>query len=150
MVLELDPSTRALTALDVGTVCLNAAAVAATADALYVSCTGKVTYDTNYVATAVEKASVVKLSKNASGALEQVASWSVACPASGACPSPGRLAVSSGKVFVADQAAGRVFVLSAADLSEVAGFTVGAPLQACPAPDGTTTFYSNVGDVLAP
>jgi hypothetical protein len=150
IVLELDPETRTLSTLDLGAVCLNAAGLTATADALYVSCTGKVTYDTNYVATAVEKASVVKLGKNASGALEQLAAWSVACPTSGACPSPGRLAVSGGKVFVADQAAGRVFVLSASDLTEVAGFTAGAPLQACPAPDGTTTFYSNVGDVLAP
>ncbi|MEN9796374.1 MAG: hypothetical protein RL653_70 [Pseudomonadota bacterium] len=150
MVLELDPETKGLSAVDLGAVCLNAAGLTATADALYVSCTGKVTYDTNYVATAVEKASVVKLGKGATGALEQLASWSVACPAGGACPSPGRLAVSGGRVFVADQAAGRVFVLSASDLSEVAGFTAGTPLQACPAPDGTTTFYSNVGDVLAP
>lgn len=151
MVLELDPATRALSSVDLGTVCLNAAAVAATEDALYVSCTGKVTYDTTtYVANAVEKASVVKLTKGTSGALEQKATWTVGCPASGACPLLGRLAVSGGKVFVADQAAGRLFVLSAADLSEVAGFTAGTPLQACPAPDGTTTFSSNVGDVLAP
>jgi len=57
--------------------------------------------------------------------------------------------VAGGRVFVADQAAGRLFVLAEADLAEQSGFSTGGPVQACPAPDATH-FYSNVGDLLAP
>jgi hypothetical protein len=149
LVLELDPQTRALATVDLGAVCLNAASVVSTADALYVGCTGKVTYDTDYVATGVEKAAVVKLVKDAGGAVVQQAAWTATCPPGGACPAVGRLAVSGGKVFVADQAAGRVFVLAEADLAELSGFSTGGPVQACPAPDAANP-YSNVGDLLAP
>ncbi|MBM4379157.1 MAG: hypothetical protein FJ086_07610 [Deltaproteobacteria bacterium] len=152
MVVELDPQTRALAAVDLGAVCLNATSVVAAGDALYVACTGKVTYaPPTYAATAVEKAGVVKLGRGASGALERLAAWSVACPANGGdCPVVGRLAVTGGRVFVTDQAVGRLFVLSAADLSELSGFSTGGPVQACPAPDGVSTFSSYIGDVLAP
>ena len=149
LVLELDPQARALATVDLGAVCLNAASVVATAEALYVGCTGKVTYDNDYVATGVEKAAVVKLVKDASGAVVQQAVWTASCPQGGACPAVGKLAVSGGKVFVADQAAGRVFVLAEADLAELAGFATGGPVQACPVPDATNP-YSNVGDLLAP
>ena len=149
MLLELDPTSRALSTVDLGAVCLNAASVVATAEALFVGCTGKVTYDDDYVVTAVEKASVVKLVKDSAGALVQQAAWTASCPQGGACPALGRLAASGGKVFVADQAAGRVFVLAEANLAELSGFGTGGPVQACPAPDATHP-YSNVGDVLAP
>ena len=84
---------------------------------------------------------------------QKVAAWAAACPDAGACPAilPGRFAFAQGRVFLADQNAGRMFVLEVTDggLTERRWYagTAGAPVEVC-APD-VTTGVANVADVVA-
>ncbi|MBX7097976.1 MAG: hypothetical protein K1X89_09700 [Myxococcaceae bacterium] len=147
---RVDPATRAVTVVDLGAdACLNPVWLASTGDGLVVSCSGAARYDSNFALLGVEAAGVVTLDS----ALVRRSTWAARCPVADAgCapPLPGRLAVQGGKVWVADQNAGRLFVLDVDGgvLTERRGLSGGAgPVQACAV--DSVTGIANVGDVLA-
>jgi hypothetical protein len=149
MLARIEPSTRAVTGIDLGWQnCLNPQWVASDGHDLAVSCGGAAQYDSNYALLGSEHAGVVLVSRDL-----PAAAWTAACPDAGTCAPilPGRFAFSQGRVFLADQNAGRLFVLEVTDggLTERLGYagTTGSALEVC-APD-LTTGVANVADVLA-
>ncbi|MGQ0504131.1 MAG: MXAN_6577-like cysteine-rich protein [Myxococcaceae bacterium] len=115
--------------------CLNPGWLATSADGttLYVSCGGRVTRDSDFNALSSESAGIVALAANDSVR----ASWSAACPTGVngcAIPNPGRFARQGNRLFVADQTAGRVWILedNGASLVERRGYADGGtPVTAC-------------------
>ncbi|MFL5319880.1 MAG: MXAN_6577-like cysteine-rich protein [Myxococcaceae bacterium] len=148
---EIDPANDSLGEIDLTANCLNPVMLATSGDELYVSCGGKVTYSPTFVAESIEGHGVVLLKKNAtSGKVEVVSQWKPICPSGTSCPipQPGRLSAANHRVVVADQYGGTAYVLTS-DGTTLRDLPNVSPLQACPAPDGTTIFYSNVSYVLA-
>jgi len=155
---RIDPDAGAVDkVIDLGaSQCLNPQWVAPLGSSLVVSCGGKVTYNlTTYAVESVEAAGVVVVDATDTPS----AAWASGCPADAGladggttCPPflPGRFAVRDGRVYLADQNAGRLAVLELTDggLVERRGPTAAAgPIQAC-TPD-MTTGIANVSDVLS-
>ncbi|MCA2977372.1 MAG: hypothetical protein INH41_12575 [Myxococcaceae bacterium] len=150
---RVDPSTRAVQAIDLGAdACLNPQWVARFGDGLAVSCGGRAAYTgPNFVLTAVERAGVVVLDAQD----RRVATWSPTpptCPDAGACPLflPGRFGVKDARLFLADQNAGRLTVLELSDagLVERRGPARNDALAVCP--PNPTSGVANVSDVYVP
>jgi hypothetical protein len=145
---KINPGTRQVSTVALGTGCLNAGWLAPVGNRLLVSCAGQATYDSNFNLVAVEKTGLVLLDEQDA----VVATYPLACPAgSGAdCPLPsaGRFSVVGNRAYLADNNAGRVFVVevSGDQLIERRGLGTGAqpPILACPAQG-----FSLVGDILA-
>jgi hypothetical protein len=145
---KINPSTRQVTAIHLGTGCLNAGWAAPVGDKLLVSCSGQATYDSNFNLLAVEKTGLVLLDEQDAVA----ATYTLACPAGSvsACPLPsaGRFSVAGNRAYLGDNNAGRVFVIevSGNQLIERRGLGTGAQpaILACPAQG-----FSLVGDVVA-
>jgi hypothetical protein len=145
---KIHPATGQVSTILLGNGCLNAGWVAPVGNRLLVSCAGQATYDANFNLLAVEKTGLVLLDEQDA----VVATYTLACPeASGtACslPSAGRFSVVGNRAYVADNNAGRVFVVevSGNQLLERRGLGAGSqpPILACPAQG-----FSLVGDILA-
>lgn len=145
---KINPTTRQVSIVALGAGCLNAGWLAPVGNRLLVSCAGQATYDSNFNLVAVEKTGLVLLDEQDA----VVATYSLACPsgsgASCALPSAGRFSVVGSRAYVADNNAGRVFVVevSGNQLIERRGLGTGAqpPILACPAQG-----FSLVGDILA-
>lgn len=146
---EIDPANDSIDEVDLGTACLNALGLASTTDALFVSCGGEVSYDQNYVATAVKANGVAMLQRTSPTGPLAVASMWTPCGTNTSCPImlPGRLGAANGRVIVTDQGNGQVRLLVVQNGQLVEQPNV-SPLQAC-APTDANHFYSNVSDVLA-
>jgi hypothetical protein len=149
---KIDPTTRAVTVIDLGAdACLNPQWVATMGDALVVSCGGRANYTgQDFVLTSVSQAGVVVLDATD----RRVATWAPAAPScgdAGVCPLflPGRFAVKGSSVFLGDQNAGRLVVLDFADggLVERRGPARNDGLAVCPV---NASGIANVADVLAP
>ena len=149
---KIDPVSESVTAINLGAdVCLNAFWLSAADDALYVSCAGKIIYGPGYQPLAVDKSGVVVLNERE----ERVSTWNVACaPGSAGCipPSVGRFAIFNHRLYLGDQAGGRVFVVESLgdhQLIERRGHNPvngGPPLLVCPRDAG---MLSLVIDVIA-
>ncbi len=145
---KINPTTRQVSTVALGTGCLNAGWAAPAGDKLLVSCAGKATYDSNFNLVAVEKTGLVLLDEQDA----VVATYTLACPegSGSACPLPsaGRFSVVGNRAYLGDNNAGRVFVIevSGNQLIERRGLGAGAQpaILACPAQG-----FSLVGDVFA-
>jgi hypothetical protein len=154
MLARIDPATGSVDAIDLGAdVCLNAFWVAASGNALYVSCSGKATYagPPNFELLAIEKSGVVALNQQG----ERISAWNVACaPGGTGCipPSVQRFAIFNHRLYLGDQAGGRVFVVESdgGTLVERRGHNAvaggGPPIAACVREGGR---LSLVIDVIA-
>ena len=141
---RVDPSTRAVDPVPLGDGCLNPFWVAPVGERLLVSCGGAATYDRDFNLIDVRGTGLVLL-----GADDEVLAWhELRCAQEDSCPLPsaGRFTVVGSRAYVADNNAGRVFVL------EVVGDTLverrgpaSQSLLVCP----RTTGPSLVGDVVA-
>jgi len=150
MLARIDPVQGSVDAVYLGAdFCLNAFWLAASDDALYVSCSGKATYTfPSYELLAVEKSGVVVLNQRE----ERISAWNVACGPGGAgCvpPSVGRFAVFNHRLYLGDQAGGRVFVVESdgGNLVERRGYNPvdgGAPISACPQDRGMPSLVIDV------
>lgn len=143
MLARIDPTTKAVTAIDLGgDVCRNPQWAAEVGTGLVVSCTGVPRYAgqlTGLLGTS--QSGLVLLDAND----QRVAHWSPsACDVDAGCAPilPGRLAVTQHRVFLADQYGGRVLAFDIAD----GGFTEERVIQACTV--SSITGVANVGDLL--
>ena len=146
MLAKIDPATEQVTGVPLGDGCVNAIFAEASAAGVLVGCAGN--SDFNQFPVRTTQTGVVLVSQG-----QAVASWAAACPSGSttcADPSIARVHAFGSKVYAGDQAAGRLFVLDAADggLTERRGYAAGgAPIDLCPiGPFG----YSNVADLLTP
>jgi len=151
MLARIDPATGSVDGVDLGAdVCLNAFWVAASGDALYVSCSGKATYSfPSFDLIAVEKSGVVALNQRE----ERISAWNVACaPGGTGCipPSVQRFAIFNHRLYLGDQAGGRVFVVESdgGTLVERRGHNPmaggGPPIAACVREGGRLSLVSDV------
>lgn len=144
----INPTTLALTSIDLGTQCLNPVAISSHQGRLFISCGGAAVYDSNFALVGTSSSGVLALDP----VTMRRAMWSPQCPpgGDGGCMGilPSRLAVRDGRLYLGDQNGGRIFVadlLADGGISERRGYANGAPIQAC----GIGPFgYSNVADVL--
>jgi hypothetical protein len=149
MLARIDPTRGAVDAVYIGEdVCLNTFWLAASDEALYVSCSGKATYGPSFELISVEKSGVAVLNRGE----ERVSAWNVACPpelASCVPPSVGRFAVFNNRLLLGDQAGGRVFVVESDGgyLVERRGHNPvdgGPPILACPRASGMPSLVIDV------
>lgn len=146
---RVDPTSLAVTTIDLGAGrCLNPQWLASDGTHLVVSCGGQASYDSNYQLLGTTASGLVLLENDA-----VVASWAPGCAGgdAGCAPVlPGRFALDQGRVYLADQNAGRVFVFDVTDagFGERRGYAgdAGLPVQAC-AVDAVTGI-ANVSDVV--
>ncbi|NTX34302.1 hypothetical protein HUA78_07620 [Myxococcus sp. CA033] len=141
MLARIDPSTGAMSAIDLGAErCLNAGYVEAVGDQLVVACIGEALYDpeNGYIATSVRSTGLVLVKDDT-----VVASYALnpGCqPGAPGCvlSVASRFAVAKDAVYLADTNAGRVFVVEVGDgrLTERRGYSTpeakGPALEACP------------------
>lgn len=144
---KIDPVTEQVTGILLGDGCVNAIFVTSSPSGVLVGCAGDSDYSEFPIVHTV-KTGVVLVSGD-----QAVASWAARCPqGSPTCadPSIARVHAVGARVYAGDQAAGRLFVLEAANgaLSERRGYADGgAPIDLCPlGPFG----YSNVADLYSP
>jgi len=143
MLARINPSTKAVIAIDLGAdACVNPQWAAEFGQGLVVSCAGVARYAgqlTGLLGT--DHSGLVLLDAND----QRVASWRPgACEVDAGCAPvlPGRLAVTQGRVFLADQYAGRVLSFTVAD----GGFIEERVIQACTV--SPLSGVANVGDLL--
>lgn len=141
---RVEPSTRAVSLVSLGAGCLNPFWVVPLGERLLVSCGGAATYDRDFNLIDVRGTGLVLL-----GADDTVLDWhELRCAPGASCalPSAGRLSVVGSRIYVADNNAGRVFVLEAVgdSLVEQRG-PASQSLLVCPRSTGP----SLVGDVVA-
>jgi hypothetical protein len=144
---KINPTTRQVSTVSLGSGCLNAGWAASMGEKLLVSCAGQATYDSNFNLLSVEKTGLVLLDEQDA----VVATYALACPegSGAACPLPsaGRFSVAGNRAYLGDNNAGRVFVIevSGNQLIERRGLGTGSQpaILACPAQG-----FSLVGDVL--
>lgn len=147
MLAKINPETYQVTAIDLGSdVCVNAGFAASAGEAgLVVGCGGQSDYS-NWPVVTTQKTGVVLVKGD-----RRVAAWSAACPEGATCASPAvlRLLVVGSRIYVGDQAAGRVFVLEIVgdSLVERRGYSTGSPIAVCAV---GSLGYSNVADLYAP
>jgi DNA-binding beta-propeller fold protein YncE len=148
MVARIELKTAKVTALSLGSdVCLNAVSLAVTPQGLVVSCAG-VSDFSQWPLVKTEKTGAVLISPTGA----RLGSWSLSCPpADPDCPTPlaGKVTASGSRVYLADQTAGRVFILdsSTGTLEERRGFAKEAPVVACAVDPARG--YSSVMDLVA-
>ena len=140
MLARIDPATQAVTKVRLPPECLNAGWLRSAGDALLVTCSGRADYATTPVG--VSSAAVVAVLGDGRTVVHPVA-----CPAgaAGCAPfSPGRFEVLGRRVYVGDNASGRVLVLewTGSGFTELAG-PAGA-LAACPASESGLAYVADV------
>ncbi len=151
---RIDPSTKALSTIVLGSNCLNPQWLAEVGGTrLAVSCGGVVTYSPSFTVDRIDSAGVVVLDEQD----HVFAQWSSQCPADAGTladggPScapmlPGRFTVRGSRILLGDQNAGRVVVLDVSDagVTEVRG--VSNALATCPISPASGA--GNVSDLVS-
>lgn len=142
---KVDPRGLQLeSVINLGDGCLNPGWVAPVGNQLVVSCTGAVTYDSEFKPVAVNGSGLVLLSSEDA----VVARYVLACPADAtgcAPPSANRFAVVGNRVYLGDNSAGRIFVVEVSNNQLIERLGPASPIAACPSSTGP----SLVGDVVA-
>ncbi len=138
MLAKIDPVSGDVTAIDLGAdACLNTFWISFADDALYVSCAGRIVYGPGGRPLVVEKSGVVVLNQRE----ERISTWTASCASdSTGCvpPSVGRFAIFNRRLYLGDQAGGRIFVVESQSdhrLVERRGHNPvdgGPPIIACP------------------
>jgi len=143
MLAQLNVTTETVTPIYLPTPCLNTYWLVSAGDVLYVTCSGRPTYESGRL-TAIDSSGAVAMTADGGMTL-----WNGACDGGCFGASPGRFAVLGNRLYLGDQL-GRMFVIDNVD----GGFverrgnnfaTAGLPISACQAdPSG----FANVIDVI--
>jgi hypothetical protein len=153
----LNPTTRALSAVSLGTGCDAPVAVTGDGSNVFVACAGDVVRDSGGNVISNAAAGVAMLSAPAGMPPLLTSAWGAACPASSdagcAIPVPASLTLVGSRLYVGDANGGRLFALDVVGtaLVERRGFSPvdgGAPVQACPVSSAPGT--PSLGALLTP
>ncbi len=147
IVARVDRDAGTATPIYLGDVCLNTFWVQSMGSTLLVSCSGKIGYD-RPPPFPVDRSAVLALDPQD----RLVSSWTASCGSATSCapPSAGRFSIFGDRLYVGDNASGRVFVLQLVDnqLIERRGYADGGqPPTPCP-PDSVTGL-SYVPDIVS-
>ena len=146
---RIDLDGGQVSGVELGDSCLDAFWISAADDGLYVSCSGAVTYGPGYVPIAVEKSGVVFLDAQD----RVVSTWNVSCaPGATGCLPPvvTRFARIGDQLYLADESAGRIFVVERVNnqLIERRGLNAqdgGPPIDACSRDGGISLVIDVIG-----